>query len=117
MLITRSLLESTSWPTPSTRHAVSVGPEGLHFTSPSPLADDTSDPDDSIDTDEEDVDFWGGQSPRSRLSSPNTGHEMPIDESEEDEDESEDEQMGDDDDDVEGDEADDYNRMDILGHR
>ena len=62
--------------------------------------------------------FWGGESPRSRLTSPVPGHEheMTVDySSEEDEDNSEDENMSNDD--PEEDETDEYNRMEIFGHR
>ena len=70
-----------------------------------------------MDTDEEEVDFWGGEFPRSRLSSPTQVQEMPIDDSaEEDSDDSEDVEMSDEDD-WEDDEADDYDRMEIFGHR
>ena len=70
-----------------------------------------------MDTDEEELDFWGGESPRSRLNSPIEGHEIAIDDSEEDDDDSDDEEMDDDEDDAEEDEAEEYNRMEILGHR
>lgn len=68
--------------------------------------------------DEDEVLFWGGESPRSRLTSPNHEHEreMTIDDSsEEDDDNSDDENMSDDD--PEEDETDQYNRMEIFGHR
>lgn len=72
-----------------------------------------------MDTDadcESEVEFWGGESPRSRLSSPTLDHEMAIDDDseEEDGDDSADEEMSDD---AEEDEADEFNRMDIFGHR
>ena len=68
------------------------------------------------DEDESEVEFWGGESPRSRVTSPNRDHEMAIDDEseEEDGDDSMDEDMSDD---AEEDEADGYNRMDIFGHR
>ena len=70
-----------------------------------------------MDTDEEEVDFWGGESPLSRLNSPVRGQEMAVDDSsEEDDDDSEDDEMSDYDD-GEDDEDDEYNRMDIFGHR
>ena len=70
-----------------------------------------------MDTDEEEVDFWGGESPRSRLSSPAQVQEMAVNDSAEEEgDDSEDEKMSDEED-WEDDEADDYDRMEIFGHR
>ena len=75
-----------------------------------------SDDDDSMDTDgdESDVEFWGGESPRAQRF-PRSEHEMVIDDSEEEDDEdSEDEDMSDE---TEEDEADDYNQMELLGHR
>ena len=92
-------------------------PNGGHFTPPTSPSSDNSDPDDSMDTDEEEVDFWGGESPRSRLSSPTNAHDMAVDDgSGDDDDDSEDDEMIDDDD-GEEDEADEYNHMDIFGHR
>ncbi len=113
------MLEGTLWTNPRIRHAHSVVPNRTQFTPPSPPSSDHSDPDDSMDTDEEEVDFWGGESPRSRLMSPIHGHDMAVDDSEEEnDDDSEDEEMSDDDDEEgEEDEADGYNRMDIFGHR
>lgn len=75
-----------------------------------------------MDTDEDsesEMEFWGGESPRSRLTSPNVDNEMAIDDDSEDSededgDDSADESMSDD---AEEDEADKYNRMDIFGHR
>lgn len=69
----------------------------------------------------EDVDFWGGESPWSRLSSPSHGQEIANNESrdeddDDDEEDSEDEDMSEDDD-VDEDETDEYNRMEIFGHR
>ena len=115
--ITRNYLESTSWPSPIIRHAISVGPDNVQFAPPSPPTSNTTDPDDSMDTDE-DVDFWGGESPRSRLGSPAYPQEMTADTSgeEDEEDDSEDEDMSDDDD-GEEDETDEYHRMEIFGHR
>ena len=86
---------------------------------PSPLTPSGSDADDSMvtDDDDSDVEFWGGESPRAQQRSPRLEHEMEIDDSsneEEDEDDSEDEEMSDE---AEEDEADDYNRMEIFGHR
>ena len=68
------------------------------------------------DEDESEMEFWGGESPRSRVTSPNLDHEMAIDyeSEEEDGDDSMDEDMSDD---AEEDEADGYNRMDFFGHR
>ena len=125
LIMTRDILESTSWPSPRSRYAHSLSPEGTQFTpSGSPLSAN-SDPEDSMETDEEEVDFWGGESPRSRISSPVCGREGAVDgdsidgdeeeDDDDDEDDSEDEEMSDDD--AEEDEADDYNRMDFLGHR
>lgn len=70
-----------------------------------------------MDTDEDcesEMEFWGGESPRSRLTSPNLDHEMAIDSNSEDGDDSVDEDMSDD---AEEDEADEYNRIDVFGHR
>lgn len=70
-----------------------------------------------MDTEEEEIEFWGGESPRLRLGSPPNDDEMAIDDSSEaDEDDSEDEDMSDNDD-MEEDEADEYNRLEIFGHR
>lgn len=114
----QSLLESTAWPDVRGRNAHSVAPGTVPFAQPSPTAS-SSDPEDSMDTDEDcesEMEFWGGESPRSRFTSPNLDHEMAIDNDseEEDDDDSVDEDMSDD---AEDDEADDYNRMDIFGHR
>lgn len=113
-----SLLESTAWPDVRGRNAHSVAPDTAPFAQPSPAAS-SSDTEDSLDTDddcESEMEFWGGGSPRSRLTSPNLDHEMAIDgdSEEEDGDDSADESMSDD---AEEDEADKYNRMDIFGHR
>ena len=66
---------------------------------------------------ESEMEFWGGESPRSRRTSPILDHEMAVDddsEEEDDDDDSADENMSDD---AEEDEADDFNQMDIFGHR
>ena len=73
-----------------------------------------------MDTDEDsesEIEFWGGESPRSRFTSPSLDHEMAIDSDseEEDGDDSVDEDMSDDD--ADEDDADEYNRIDIIGHR
>ncbi|KAL6715071.1 hypothetical protein ACLMJK_007332 [Lecanora helva] len=116
LLITRDILESTSWPNSQTRQAHSVAPTGTQFTPSSSNSSSDSDPDDSMDTDEE-VDFWGGESPRPRLVSPPQGQEMDVnDSSEEEYDESEDEDMTDDND-WDEDEADEHDQMEIFGHR
>lgn len=116
----QSFLESSAWPDVRGRNAHSVAPDTVPFAQPSPGAS-SSDADDSMDTDgdwESDLEFWGGESPRSRLTSPNLDHEMAIDDDsegeEEEGDDSGDENMSDD---AEEDEADEYNRMDIFGHR
>ena len=77
-----------------------------------------------MDTDEDwesEMEFWGGESPRSRPTSSNLDHEMVIDDDseEEEEEEEEGEDSADEDmsDDPEEDEADEYNRMDLFGHR
>lgn len=93
-----------------------MAPDTVLFAMPS---DSNSDAEDSMDTDEDEeseVEFWGGESPRSRHASPSQAHEMVIDGSSEDEDDddSEDEEMSDE---AEDDEADEYNRMEIFGHR
>ena len=72
-----------------------------------------------MDTDEDcesEIEFWGGESPRTRFTSPDQDHEMVIDDEsgEEDGDDSVDEDMSDD---AGEDDADEYNRMDIFGHR
>ena len=73
-----------------------------------------------MDTDEDgesEMEFWGGSSPRSRFTSPILELEMAINSDSEDEEEdgdSVDEGMSDD---AEEDDADEYNRMDIFGHR
>ena len=115
----QGLLQRGSWPEVRTRNARSLAP-GTPLYSPLDLSDNGSDAEDSMDNDEEgsDVDFWGGESPRIRVASPRPNCDMAIDgssEEEEDEDDSEDEDMSDDD--VEEDEAGDYNRMEIFGHR
>ena len=115
----QSVLESTAWPDVRDRHARSVAPDTVPFAHPSPMAS-SSDAEDSMDTDEgseSEIEFWGGESPRSRLTSPNPDHEMAIDsdsEEDDDDDDSLDEDMSDD---ADEDEADDYDRMDIFGHR
>ncbi len=114
----QSLLESTAWPDIRSRNAHSVASDIVPFTQPSPEAS-SSDAEDSMDIDEDwesEMEFWGGESPRSRLTSPNLDHEMAIDDDseEEDGDDSVNEDMSDD---AEEDEADEYNRMDIFGHR
>lgn len=115
----QSLLESTAWPEVRGRNAHSVAPDTVPFAQPV-LEASSSDTEDSMETDEDcesEMEFWGGESPRSRLTSPNLDHEMAIDndsEEEEDGDDSADEDMSDD---AEEDEADEYNRMDIFGHR
>lgn len=111
----QSLLDSTAWPNVRGRNAHSVAPDTVPFVQSSPSAS-SSDAEDSLDTDEDcesEMEFWGGESPRSRLASPNLDHEIAIDDDSEEED-------GDDsadDYDAEEDEADEYNRMDIFGHR
>ena len=72
-----------------------------------------------MDTDEDcesEIEFWGGESPRSRLTSPNLDQDIVVDNDseEEDGDDSMDEDMSDD---ADEDEADEYNRIDIIGHR
>lgn len=117
----QSFLESSAWPDVRGRNAHSVAPNSVPFAQPSPGAS-SSDAEDSMDTDEDwesEMEFWGGESPRSRLASPTLDHEMAIDDDseeggEEAGDDSEDENMSDD---AEEDEADEYNRMDIFGHR
>lgn len=114
----QSFLESSAWPDVRGRMAHSVAPDTVPFAQPSPGAS-ISDAEDSMDTDgdwESEMEFWGGESPRSRLTSPTLDHEMAIDDdSEEGEgDDSGDENMSED---AEEDEADEYNRMDIFGHR
>lgn len=118
MAITRELLESTLWPNVRTRNAHSAAPNGTRYTPSTSPSNDDSDPDDSMGDDEDEVRCWGGESPRSRLTSPIPEHEreMAIDDStEEDDDNSDDENMSDDD--PEEDETDQYNRMEIFGHR
>lgn len=117
----QSLLESSAWPDVRGRNAHSVAPDTVPFAQPIP-ASSSSDAEDSMDTDEDcesEMEFWGGESPRSRLTSPNVDNEMAIDDDSEDSededgDDSADESMSDD---AEEDEADKYNRMDIFGHR
>ena len=118
--ITRDLLERTSWP--NLRHR---GPNSAantpHVSMPPSPPFSGSDPEDSMDTgDEEELLFWGGESPRSRLTSPVSENGMSIDDSDEDdedgeesEDASEVENMSDNDDI----ETDEYNRMEFIGHR
>ena len=119
LVVTRRLLEGTSWPNPRLREANSLVPSRTQFTPPSSPSNGSSDPDDSMDTGE-DVDFWGGESPWSRLSSPNHGQDIANNDSEDDDDDdeenSEDEDMSEDGDGDE-DETDEYNRMEIFGHR
>lgn len=114
----QSLLESTAWPDTRGRNAHSVGPDIAHFPQPS-LSASSSDAEDSMDTDEDcesEIEFWGGESPRTRFTSPDQDHEMAIDNEsgEEEGDDSVDEDMSDD---AGEDDADEYNRMDIFGHR
>ena len=132
----QGLLESTAWPDVRGRSAHSVAPDTVAFTHSSPAAS-SSDAEDSMNTDEDwesEIDFWGGESPRSRLTSPNLD-QMAIDnDSEADGDDSMDEYMSDDaddddadeddadeddadEDDADEDDADEYNRIDIIGHR
>ena len=113
----QGLLENSAWPDVQDRNAHSVAPVAAPFAQPTPVAsgDDTED---SMDTDEDwgsEIEFWGGESPRSRYTSPTLDPEMAIDDDseEEDGDDSADEDMSDD----AEDEADEYNRMDIFGHR
>lgn len=118
MAITQEILESTSWPNARTRSVHLVAPNGTQYNPPTSPSIDESDPDDSMGEDEDEVLFWGGESPRSRLTSPIPEHEreMAIDgSSEEDGDNSDDENMSDDD--AEEDENEQYNRMEIFGHR
>ena len=109
------MLERSTWPEARIRTAHSVSPNAMTL---SPSTPSDSDGDDSMDTDEEesDVEFWGGESPRTHQRSPRSEHDMAIDDSgdEEDEEDSEDEDMSDE---AEEDEADEYNRMEIFGHR
>lgn len=65
---------------------------------------------------ESEIEFWGGESPRSNRTSPILDHEMAVDDDseEDDNDDSADEDMSDD---GEEDEADGFNQMDIFGHR
>lgn len=118
MAITREILESTSWPNAQVRNAHSVAPHGTHLTPPTSPSSDDSDPDDSMGEDVDEVLFWGGESPRSRLTSPirEDEREMAVDgSSEEEDDDSEDENMSDED--AGEDDTDEYNRMEIFGHR
>lgn len=118
MAITRELLESTLGPIARTRNAHSAAPNGTRYTPSNSPSNDDSDPDDSMGEDEDEFLFWGGESPRSRLTSPilEHEHEMAIDDSSEgDNDNSDDENMSDDD--PEEDETNQYNRMEIFGHR
>ena len=65
--------------------------------------------------DEEELEFWGGESPRPRYISPNHGGEMAIDDSSEDDEDDEDESDGiSENDDLDEDE---YDRMEFIGHR
>ena len=114
----QDLLESTAWPDVRGRNAHSVAPDTVPFAEPSRAAS-SSGTEDSMDTDEDwesEIEFWGGESPRSRLGSPNKDQEMIVDNDseEEDGDDSMDEDMSDD---ADEDEADEYNRIDIIGHR
>ena len=114
----QGLLESTAWPDVRGRNAHSVAPGPVPFAQPSPAAS-SSDAEDSMDTDEDcesEIEFWGGESPRSRLTSPNLDQDIVVDNDseEEDGDDSMDEDMSDD---ADEDEADEYNRIDIIGHR
>ena len=120
----QGLLESTAWPDVRGRSAHSFAPDAIPFAQPSPEAS-SSDVEDSMDTDEDcesEIEFWGGESPRPRLNSPNRDQDMAVDndseeeeeEEEEDGDDSMDEDMSDD---ADEDEADEYNRIDIFGHR
>ena len=80
----------------------------------SPLSFSSSEDPSAMDTDEDysDVDFWGGESPRSRNRSPCVRDEEVDDESsDEDEDDDDDDEMTDD---AEGDEDD---QMELFGHR
>ena len=72
---------------------------------------------DTEEDSESEMEFWGGESPRSRLTSPNLDHEMDIDDDSEDEDGDDSADEVDMSDDGEEDEADEYNRMEIFGHR
>jgi len=113
----QGLLERSAWPDVHARNAHSVAPDTVPFPLLYPLGNQ-SDGERSMDGDEDgsQMEFWGGESPRARHASPRPEHEMCIDGSseEEDDDDSEDEDMSDD---AEDDETDDYNRMEIFGHR
>ena len=114
----QGVLESTAWPDVRGRNSHSVAPDPVPFAQPSPAAS-SSDAEDSMDTDEDcesEIEFWGGESPRSRFTSPNIDQDMVVDNDseEEDGDDSMDEDMSDD---ADEDEADEYNRIDIIGHR
>lgn len=92
----------------------------------SPATTSESDPNDSMDTDEDysDVDFWGRESPSGRVRSPLQNRTFENDDSS-DEDEDEDEEDDDDDDDddedmsdeVDVEERDEGDRMELFGHR
>lgn len=114
----QGLLERSSWPNIQARNAHSAAPNAVPISLLYPL-DNQSDVEDSLDGDEDgsQMEFWGGESPRVRHASPRPEHgiEMDLDSSsEEDDDDSEDEDMSDD---AEDDETDDYNGMEIFGHR
>lgn len=119
MAITRELLESTLRPNAWTRNAHSAAPNGTRYTPWTSPSNDDSDPDDSMGEDEEEVLFWGGENPSLRLTSPTPEHEheMAIDDSSGEEDDNSDNENMSDDDDPEEDETDQYNRMEIFGHR
>ena len=114
----QSLLQSGAWPNLRGRNAHSVTPGTVPFPQASPVAS-SSDAEDSMDTGEDwesEMEFWGGESPRSIRTSPILDHEMAVDDGseEDDDDDSADEDMSDD---AEEDETDEFNQMDIFGHR
>lgn len=115
LIFTRDLLESSSWPDLRFRDAHSAATNQLSSTPPSPPPSG-SDPDDSMGTDdEEEIEFWGGESPRPRQFSPIHGREMALDDSSEDDEDDEDESDDvSDNDDLDEDE---YDRMEFIGHR
>ena len=122
------------------RRAHSESPSiATQFSLSPSLADSSSDPTDSMDTDEDhdDVDFWGGESPSGRVNSspigymrkdqhkrgnhendnPNKDNDYDNDDNDDDDNDeeySDNEDNTDMSDDIEGDEID---RMEIFGHR
>lgn len=99
-----------------------------HISAPiSPATTSESDPNDSMDTDEDysDVDFWGRASPSGKGRTPpvqtgafgSSGEDEEDDEEEDDDDDDDDDNDDDMSDELDMDEGDEVDRMEVFGHR